>query len=197
MYIDKPYYEKEFLIRIAEGDEDAFAVFFQGNYPRLRPFVARFFTASDQAEDAIQEVFIRVWLNRDRLPSVENIGGWLRTITARVCMNALRKEVTRSRHSRGISLQGQIEPATPAEKTEASEINRLVSIAINNMPPQRKQIYLLSRSEGMKPAEIADHLSLSVNTVRNVLVVALKEIREFLVAHGHIISLFYLLGKLS
>jgi RNA polymerase sigma-70 factor (ECF subfamily) len=61
------------------------------------------------------------------------------------------------------------------------------------MPPQRQRIYRMSREQGLKPADIAEALSLSVNTVKNVLVTALKEIRNHLAAAGHVISLLYVL----
>ena len=85
----------------------------------------------------------------------------------------------------------------PTDIATLSEINRLVGLAVGRMPPQRQRIYRLSREGGMKPAEIAEKLSLSVNTVKNVLVVALKEIRESLAASGHIIGLLAVLQFFS
>lgn len=182
----------ELSLKISEGDEQAFSVFFNHHYPLVRPFVIRFFKDQDQIEDAMQEVFIRVWLNRDKLPAIENVVAWLRTITSHVCINALRKDITREMHYKQSADFSANTPTTPAESFLASEIRKLVSQAVEKMPPARRRIYLLSRAEGLKPVEIAAELSLSVNTVRNVLVSALKEIREYLIAHGHLISLFFL-----
>ena len=188
-----PYDESALLERISEGDEQAFTVFFGNYYARVQTFVTRFISDADQAEDAIQEAFVRVWLNRDQLLGIENIAAWVRTITSRICINILRNELTRNRHTAEHALQPKSQPDTPVEKTYASEIRNLVAIAVNNMPEARRRIYLMSREEGMKPAEIADALSLSVNTVRNVQVAALKEIRAYLSSKGHLVSLFFLM----
>lgn len=193
MAYNQPYDERKILGRISDGDEDAFAVFFNDHYHRLRPFVSRFFKEDDQAEDVLQEVFIRVWLNRDQLPRIENIAGWLRTVTSRTCINVLRKDLTRKKHITGLTSQEPDQAHTPEDRITADEIRQLVTRAVNDMPPSRRRIYLMSREEGLKPAEIAERLSLSVNTVRNTLVMALKEIRDFLKIRGHLISLLFLL----
>ncbi len=195
MHYDQLSENNELLLRIADGDEGAYTVFFNTWYPILRPFVKRFFSDADQVEDALQETFIKVWLHRDQLPQITNLRGWLNTIVSRTCINAIRSSLTRSQHAMAQSIQQASSPVTPEEKTTIAEINKLVAIAVEKMPPARKRIYQLSRTEGMNPSEIADTLSISVNTVRNTLVIALREIRHFLSVHGHIVSLIWLMIK--
>lgn len=180
--------EPALLLRIADGDEKAFEVFFNHHYPLLRPFIIKFFENEDQIEDALQETFVRVWLNRDQLPEIENVKGWLYTIVSRICLNHIRANITRNKKEDAYSSQAA-HHTTIHDKTQLSEIHLLIDKAIRQMPEARRRIFILSREEGMKPAEIAQHLSISVQTVKNVLVVALKEIRTYLVDNGHFISL--------
>lgn len=189
------YIDKELYSEIAEGDEKAFTVFFEYHYPRLKPFISRFFSDTDQAEDALQETFIRVWLNRDQLPAIKNVPAWLHTISSRICLNAMRKDLAQRNYAAQHPVQHITPPTTPADVLSAAEIGRLVADAIDKMPDARRRIYLLSREEGMKPAQIADTLTISVSTVKNTLVTALKDIRNHLTANGHIISLILLLKK--
>lgn len=181
------------LHRIADGDETAFALFFNHYYPRMLPFVQKFFPGSAQAEEALQETFIRVWLNRDQLPGIENMQAWLYTIASRQCLSALRKELAAKKKQDELARQPLTMAETPQDTVQAAEIARLVQEAIYKMPPARQRIFRMSREAGLKPAAIAEELSLSVNTVKNTLVTALKEIRDHLAAAGHIVSLIYLL----
>ncbi|HRN73002.1 MAG TPA: sigma-70 family RNA polymerase sigma factor [Ginsengibacter sp.] len=183
------YDEHELLISISDGDEEAFSLFFRQHYPRLKAVISRFFKDPSLIEDALQEVFIRVWLNRDQLSQIENITSWTNTIASRICINQIEKDLTRQKHLSALHQQGTEPPVVPIERVTLREINRLVAEAVHLMPASRKQIYQMSRSEGLKPAQIAESLNISVNTVRNTLVTALKDIRHYLLSHGHTFSL--------
>lgn len=186
--------EKELCKRIADGDEVAFASLFNHYYPLLRPFIFKFTRSADKTEEMLQETFMRVWLCRDQLPEIEDLHAWIFTIASRQCLQAIRTELNhRKKITRLQQQEAGLVTNTPLESTQLAEINRLVTQAVNKMPPQRQRIYRMSREQGLKPAAIAEMLSLSVATVKNVLVVALKDIRAHLNASGHMISWFILL----
>lgn len=187
--------EKELLLRIAEGDELAFGQIFRSYYSNLLNFVCRIDQNPDNIDEAIQETFIRVWISRDQLPQVQNFRAWLFTIASREAIAIIRKNLIKQKASQ-IFLMNQpaLNYETPAEITQAEELRRLVEGAIARMPAARRRIYLMSREEGLKPAEIAARLNLSVNTVKNTLVTALHDIRKFLAVHGQVtVPLFILL----
>ena len=180
--------------RIADGDEAAFASLFNRFYPLLRPFIFKMTRSADKTEEMLQETFMRVWLNRDQLPEIENMHAWIFTIASRQCLNAIRKDLNHRKKLAALQQQESgTELNTPFDKTQLTEITRLVMEAINKMPAQRQRIYRMSREQGLKHAEIARALSISVATVKNVLVVALKDIRAYLATSGHAISLLYIL----
>lgn len=184
-----PDNESELLARIAEGDEAAFSQVFHFYYPRLLNFVSRFDQNSGNVDEAIQETFIRVWISRDQLPDIDNFRAWLFTIASREAIALIRKNLLKQKTGQAFLKNRPFpNPATPAELTETGEIKRLVGEAVARMPPARRRIYLMSREEGLKPAEIAARLNLSVSTVKNTLVSALQDIRRFLALHGHIIG---------
>jgi RNA polymerase sigma factor (sigma-70 family) len=187
--------EKQAMLqRIAEGDEDVFTRLFQHYYTLLRPFVWKFTQSAADTEEILQETLIRVWLSRDKLPGIDNLHSWIFTIASRQCLSAMR--VNLSNRKKMVALEQRettkvIE--TPADSAQVAELTRLVGEAVSQMPPQRQRIYRMSREEGLKPAAIAVILSLSVHTVKNVLVTALKEIRDQLTAAGHLVSFLYIL----
>lgn len=180
----------DLLQRVADGDEQAFTLIFNRYYPVLRPFVNSFTHSEADTEERLQETFMRLWLSRDRLPEVENLKAWIFTIASRQCLKALRKNL----HERNkISAAGHLpvdrEGLTPYDLLEVNDIINLVHQAVSQMPPRRRKIFEMSRNEGMKPAEIAAALSLSVSTVKNVLTSSLQHVREFLRSAGHVLPL--------
>jgi RNA polymerase sigma-70 factor (family 1) len=180
--------------RIAEGDEEAFADLFDHYYTLLRPFVWKFTQSPAETEDILQETFIRVWLSRDKIPAIDNLHSWIFTIASRQCLTLMRGNLSNRKKMGALQQQESARiMETPADTAQVAEITRLVTEIVNRMPPQRQRIYRMSREEGLKPAAIAEALSLSVQTVKNALVTALREIRDQLTAAGHLISLLYLL----
>jgi RNA polymerase sigma-70 factor (ECF subfamily) len=182
---NQTYTETELCVRVAEGDEQAFLLLFKTFSPMIRPFARNITNSHADAEDIIQEVFVRIWLHRDRFPEIENLKSWIFTVAANECMKYMRQKLTYERKT-GELLHRQPSPenATPLEYAQLNQISRLVKEAVEAMPSQRKKIYYLSRDHGMKPAAVAAALSLSVGTVKNVLSRALKDIRDHLTAGG-------------
>ncbi|RPE09725.1 sigma-70 family RNA polymerase sigma factor [Chitinophaga lutea] len=143
-------------------------------------------------QEVVQEVFIKVWLHRDKLESVENLGAWLRKITINQSLLALQRQQANDKRLETIQLR---QTSTDHTSTlELKEIRRLVHEAIESLPLQRKTIYRLNRVEGKTTREIAEQLQLSHGYVRNALSAALAAIRERLTASGLFI-LFLLLHR--
>jgi len=185
--------EKELLLKIAEGDELAFGKIFNSYYPTLLNFVSRIDQNNENADEAIQETFIRVWISRDKLPEINNFRAWLFTIASREAIALIRKNLLKKKASE-IFIRDQpiLSSDTPADITQAAELRRLIEQAIAYMPAARRRIYLMSREDGLKPAEIASKLDLSVSTVKNSLVTALHDIRKFLALHGQMMTPLFL-----
>ncbi len=187
---------RELLQRISEGDERAYALFFDHFYTLLRPYVLKFTKSVPDAEEVLQDIFVRVWLYRDKIQEIEHINAWIYKVASRECLSFLRKNLSDRKNLTGLSDSHEFpEPtgATPLDKVQLEEISRAITAAVNQMPAQRKRIYRMSRDEGLKPSEIAEQLSLSVSTVKNVLTLCLKEIRFYLVRAGFDFLLIFLL----
>ncbi|MET3878932.1 sigma-70 family RNA polymerase sigma factor [Chitinophaga sp. OAE865] len=181
------------LANIAEGDEQAFASVFQSYYKELFHFLYKYTDSEQEREEIIQETFIRVWLNRDRLPEIVHFRAWLYKVAAREFLLFLRKKL---QYGRVMEQHLKVPLSlvhTPQEETQLNEVQRLVNEAIMQQPPQRRRIYQMSRHEGMKIPDIAAALSISVNTVKNSLTTTLRQIREHLARQGYFVSLLAIL----
>lgn len=197
MPANQPYNEHEILLRIAEGDSDAFGIIFRRYYPLLHNVIAVYALDETDKEDILHETFIRIWLSRDKLAGLDDPAAWFCRIASRECLRVIERNARRQRQ--GVVYQGSRQLSddhTPEAATRLVQLQRLVSDALDKMPDQRKRIFLLSRHNGLKPAQIATQLGLSVNTVKNTLVHALKDIRTYLNAAGMDLPMALLLSVL-
>jgi len=189
--------EQLLLKQISEGDEHAFGVLFYHYVPVLKAFAFRFTKSDAAAEEIIQDTFLRVWLNRDKLEAVENVKAWLYKYTSSECLSYLRKALKRARAMDDLKLDEPGESNTTIDTIHLNEVSQLVNEAVRKLPAQRKRIYQMSRNEGMNIPQIAEALDLSPNTVKNALVTSLKSIREYLKSHGIALSLLAYLALLK
>ena len=169
--------------QVAEGDERAFSSLFNLFLPKLYPSIIKLTKSESAVEEVIQETFIKVWLNRDKLGEMENPGGWVFRVASNQCYDYLRSRALNDK----LFVSTAIEPAgvnITREWLDLKEVKRLVESAVNDLPEQRKKIYILSRRQGKTIPEIAEILQLSPHTVKNALVTSLKFIREYLIRHG-------------
>lgn len=193
MTINTGEHEQGLLLQISEGDEDAFKQLFREHVSILRSFVIRFTKSAFGCEEVIQNTFIRVWLNREKLESVSNVRSWLFKYASNECLNYLRSQKKYSRMEGVDDEVYSIPDLNTIQTIRINEIKKLVAQAVAQLSEQRKRIYLLSRNEGMTIPEIALALQISPNTVKNALVISLKQIREYLARHGYTLSVLAIL----
>ncbi len=191
--------ENELLISIAEGDEEAFASFYSSYAPRLKAYAWKFTRSREDTEEIIQESFLQVWLHRDKLPGLDHVQAWIYKITARCCLQWIRRQTgENNRVARLAAFNAALVLPTPADFVQWQELKTVVETAINSLPPIRQEIYRINREEGLKPAAIAIRLDMPVGTVKNHLSQAIRSIRDQLLAFGYpvetlIVLLFWLL----
>lgn len=179
MSFNQTYHERELLLRIAEGDEAAFTTLFNLYSTPLAAIALRMLQSEPAKQEVLQEVFIKIWLNRDRLTDIQLPGAWLRKITVHECLQYLRK--TSLYHAKLEDLKLEDASFNLALNTiSVKEIQQAVKRALQAMPPQRRTIYELSREKGLPTKAIAAQLGLSDGYVRNALSAALQTIRSFL-----------------
>lgn len=179
----KPFAEKQLLEALSKGDEKAFETFFLYYYPQVKGFICRLLQSQEEAEDISQDIFLMLWNNRSSLNTINNFKSYL----FRVCKNAAYRHIERSLLFKSYQ-QKQIEKTVSTPETNETddnihlkELELLVAMAVEKMPPQRKKIYKMSRESGMSSEEIAQILGINKRTVENHLSQALTDIRKMLI----------------
>ncbi|NML22775.1 sigma-70 family RNA polymerase sigma factor [Pseudoflavitalea sp. G-6-1-2] len=183
MALTTSYQEKELLHLISQGDEQAFGQLFYQYIPLLQPYLLDMLKSRQAVEDAIQNTFIRIWLQRDKLPEVEYPRTWITRIAVNECLNILRRKKTEKAVLHKLQETASLSSASETD-IQFNQTKQLVQQAIDLLSPQRKKIYEMSRLQGRSVSEIAEELGLSVQTVKNTLGISLDQIRGHLKKNG-------------
>ncbi len=199
MPINLPSYtEKELLLRVAEGEEPAFAVLVKRYAGLLYTYIVKLTKDAAIAEDVVQDIFTQLWLTRENLRGVESFRAYLFVISRNHAVRML-KGIDKEYHHRQEwgrlnYEQHNIDDKEAAAVQEAYE--GVVKKAVNQLPPQQQRVWLASRQEGKKYAEIAEEMNLSRETVKKYLQLASASITEYIKDHGLGILISYIVTKL-
>lgn len=178
---DKPIYTgKELLQKVAKGDEESFRIFFRQWQPFLATHIFRITESRELAEEVVQDVFLKIWMTRETLTSVNNIKAFLITISRNHAINELNKmlrEWGRVKHLEG----EQLAQTTDSTAENLSQLKyALLDEAIDKLPPRQKEIYLLNRHQRLSYQEIAQKLSIGRESVKRNLQLASQAITKYI-----------------
>lgn len=179
--------DKELFSRMSQGEEEAFRQIVRFYHKKLLPITISLVRSESEARDIMQEVFLKLWLNRSELAQVENPGGWLRVVIAHTTSNHIRSQLRYELRNKKMIDSSADETDNLLEQLDASFAQSLINEAIIRLPAKRKQVFLLSRREGLSRQEIARKLDISENTVRNQLSEATVFIQDYLRQKGALI----------
>ncbi|MFV1883072.1 MAG: RNA polymerase sigma-70 factor [Balneola sp.] len=152
--------------------EQEFKELYRTYYPVMLRVAVYILKEEQAAEDAVQEVFLKVWNNPSFLSGVEHIKAYLILTTRNLCFDKLKKQKRESDHIL------QLESASHEDETGNEAIFReVLEEAVSKLPPKCRLIFSLSRFEGLSNDEIAEYLEISKRTVETQISLALKAFR--------------------
>ena len=182
----KLFQENELFVRIAQGDEVAFRLVFNHYSKELAPFIIKLTDSPELAREVVQDIFLQLWEQRQKLISIENPRGWIIRLASNTAIDYLRKRAANGRLFERLKLQKRT-AETPEATFAVKELETRLEHAVNLLPPARQKVYRLSREHHLTIPEIAASTGVSVNTVKNQLVAALKAIRRQLVESSFVL----------
>lgn len=176
--------------RIQKGDIKAFDLLYERFSERLFSFAFSMLKNREDAKEIVQETFLKVWNKRSQINTSQSIKAYLFSISYNVTIDILRARLKEDKYREYIQNQFIVGEPGAENMADFNELSETVQKAIEELPEQRKKIYLLSREEGLSHKEIAENLNISVKTVENQINLALKIIRKKLNS-GNLLSLLF------
>ena len=168
--------EFEYIRELSRGNHKAYDYLFLKYYPKVNYFIRQLVKSDEVAKDLSQDIFEKIWINREQMSQVESFNSYIFRMAKNSALNHLEHLQIKSDYE--TKYEHNDNDLSIEEEIDARDLQLLVQLAVDSMPPQRKKVFQLSREEHLKNKEIAEQLNLSEKTVKNHLTIALKEIRE-------------------
>ena len=181
--------DSELVVLIKKDDKSAFEYLFRSYYTQLFKFAYKFVNGKAPAEDVLQEVFLNIWENRDRLSINSSVKSYLFTSIRNRALNYLKKsehEVHESGYNS--TLFNIISPEHADHELISDELKKKINSAISALPEHCRRIFLMKKEDHLKYTEIADILGISPRTVEVQMGRALKKIRTALIGYKEFFS---------
>jgi len=176
---------------IAFADITDFEKLFKSHYSKLCSYANLFLNDPDASEDVVQEIFFKLWKNRDELTINTTIKSYLFRAVRNGCMNVIDHISVREAYKIVNEEDMKISEGTLVDETIVSELEQRIRETIDQLPSERRKVFIMSRFDGLKYREIADRLNISVKTVENQMYQALKFLREKLADYLPLLLLIF------
>lgn len=185
----------QLVIALKKGNKRAFKTFYDTNKKTLIAFINSYTKNHSETDDIVQDVFIKLWTERNTLDENKSIVNFLYTTAHNIFIDKYRKQKREQTMLDGWLYKRLVHFAKEDEDIKLKKI-LLVKAAIEKLPPKCKEIFILSKFEQLKYTEIADTLKISVKTVENQMGKAFSLIRKE-VKEKSILNLFFCFIKKS
>ncbi|MBF4515140.1 RNA polymerase sigma-70 factor [Flavobacterium sp. ANB] len=181
------YSEKLLVSELKNGNEKAFRKLFDSYYQDIYGYSISILKSKEAAEENVQDVFMKVWQNRENLNLEQSFKAYIFTIARNRAFNFLNKAANEVLLKEEIFYESQKSHEHGDYAIREADCKKLRKEAMKQLPPKRKQIFKMSRKKGMSYEEISQELGISINTVRNQMSKALESMRVFFQVHDEII----------
>lgn len=168
--------EEQLLIRLRTGDRQAFELIYREYAPRLHAYCLNITKSAEDAQDLVQEAFAVLWEKRDTVHT--GIASFLFAIVKNQLITIFRRRIHEPQYEDYVEYVNDIRLSTFCEPMLYDEYRRAISDILRSLPDQQRIVFVLHRLQGLSHKQISAQLHLSEQTTRNLLSLALKEIRQ-------------------
>jgi RNA polymerase sigma-70 factor (ECF subfamily) len=194
--------DQEAFERIRAGDRDAFEVLFRTHYSELHRFARAHLSDATEAEDAVQDVFLRIWRDRERLVTTAPPRTYLLAAVRNRVIDLLRRRVLQRRwidrvDSENAASSGERSPRNPpisqfeSDPASVVELEAAIRRAVADLPERSRTAFLLCRQQELSYAEAAEIMGVSPSTVKTHMARSLASLRLALHPFLSFVSFLY------
>jgi len=170
--------DTEIIGRIRKGDIGQFESLFKSSYVSLVRYAKTLIKDHDTAEEIVQDLFFRLWQDREKIEIESSLNGYLFRSVHNRCLHYIEHTRVVERHAAEMSYRQTESPENPSDVLNYKELQARIARILERLPERCGKIFCMSRFEGLIYAEIAEKLSVSVKTVEANMGRALKEFRK-------------------
>ncbi len=188
--------EKALLKKVAGGDEAAFAELFNAYHNKLGAYIYGFTASKEATKDIVQEVFLKIWLNRKKLATISRFGTYVYVLSRNHTLNYLRDlagKRVKEKEAKKI-LEGLPSIVEMEERAPDPDYYQLMDQAVEKLPPQQQKVYILSYRKRLKYKEIAQQMGISHETVKKYLKLARYSITNYVRSHSDLLFILFFLS---
>lgn len=176
--------DKILVEQLSSKSEKAFRCLFDKYHQDIFIFSKSILKLDSLAEEIVQEVFLKVWLNASELNPDLEFKSYIFTIARNLSLNSLRSAVNNRKLTEEIFYLNPGIGKSSDEILLDEELENIRIKAIESLPTKRREIFILSRTEGKSYNEISSELGISINTVKVQMSKALETLRKYIQIHG-------------
>lgn len=176
------YNEKELLLQVAQGDENAFSQLFLHWHQLLAGYIYRITESKELTEEIVQDVFLKIWMIRETLAEINEFKHFLLVVSRNQAFDVLKRQLKEKKLKQIWKKENKPESFLSGDDAEILH-DSIIDQAIDSLPPRRKEVYLLSRHHRLTYYEIAERLSISRESVKTHLKLASESISHFIRSH--------------
>nr|WP_262921419.1 RNA polymerase sigma-70 factor [Maribellus maritimus] len=184
MFLFQKVTDTELFKKLTSGNKKAFDQLFLRYYKNMCRFSLTFVHDTNDSEELVQKLFVRLWENRKKLEAPEDIKAFLFKSVYYESMKLIREKNTRKKYISEYFLNFKL---IQEEPEDYSTIMPYLNKAIQKLPERCKQIFILNKLEGLTQKEIAEYLGISIKTVENQVAIAISKLREEVKPFLHLI----------
>lgn len=188
-----PPTDETLLQNLIQGDSRAFDALYTRYVPRVEAFACCMLKDRSEAEDLAHDLFLKLWESRESLQQVRSVRNYLFRMTKNAVFDRFEHKAVDARYRQSAAPKDlrEIVSNDLVEQIDRQELLLLIDMAIEKMPPQRRNVFRMSRFEGVSYQEIALRLGISQKTVEYHIHEALAELRKLIL----ILAVFIEIGK--
>ena len=170
--------EQILVNRLRNKDKVAFELVFREQFGALTSYALRFLDEREDAEEIVQDVLVKFWDKCSELASDSSIKSYLYRSVHNTCLNHIKHNKVKNAYKEHVVHHMNNSFELSWEQKDSDKLKAEIVGEIENLPPRCSEIFKLSRLEGLKYQEIADHMGISIKTVEVQMGKALRVLRE-------------------
>lgn len=170
--------EKKLIQRLSECDEMAFEILFYRYRGKVANFVKRSIPPQIDLEETVHEIFLRIWINKEKLDANFPFGPYLFQVARNIVIDELRKNIKYSIYLHDDKFPSDFSVNDTDFKIEDRELQGWFKTILEKLPEKRRDIFMMNRFDDLSYRDIASKLNISENTVDTQIRRALQYFRE-------------------